>query len=416
MKLIVASAITVLLSTIALYAADGFAVSIDLTGLKKGVNAGNAVNTMDSLASLGRKLVGYDIVNNKATNERVLCADKCIYPKINIEGNRIAFYRKDSGGKWHLSLINPDGSNQKDLLDLASKCYCIIAWPKGDWIYYIKPSSTKTTGTGEIWKVNVANASQNSKVWGCNEIVRFSLSADADNAALRAWPDMNNNAYESFPPSDLNDGAAKPVGGSYEEIRGTELTISRCNIQVAPSGRWVFTYIHYNHMLVSIHKWDHTKNEVELLKQGPGRGEQAAASGLPVQGKGSYIRSCSNSDKWYAEICGAYLTFDYGNVIVNWVDSQAISLGEYKMPGDFWVKPPAGKEGQIQLENGSWYVVGSDKPVSRTKAPARNAMQYKTSPMLIAPFTRNANSQQIQIRAENGLVNLHGRLVRPIQK
>jgi hypothetical protein len=265
--------------------------------------------------------------------------------------------------------------------------------------------------------VNVKDPKQNSKVWSAEDrIVRFSLAADGRRAAIRAFPGMGNNGYDIWPPQSVTDHVARPVGESFEQIRGDEYTIARCNIQVSPSGGWVATYFHYNHMNVSIHSWSFATNQVSGRKEVTSRADQAAWSGQSVSGKGKYIRYSSNSDKWLSEICSAYRTFDYGNVITNWVDGEAISLGEYRMPGDFWVQPPAGEEGKIQLADGSWVSTGNLRAQPGLRAGRAGAMQKAAPPVRPIRSLGLSGPSQVTVGLREETFDIRGRILPSTQR
>lgn len=407
MKRIISVAIMLVIGANAVFGTNGVAVSVDWSDLPKSVDSGVEGMHLDLVPNSGRYLYRYDITNNTPGQEDTLCTDICVYPKINIEGTKVAFYRKDSDGEWHLSVINADGTELTDLDDFGSNCEGnpVLAWPAGEYIYYYKPGESNYP----IWKVSAADKNDKSFVWSCDRILRFTLSADKSRCAIRGFPGMGNHAINSWPPDTQYTAAT--VGISYDEDKG-DGRVAQCNIQMSVSGSYLTTYIQYNHYYVSLHKWDET-NTVSFIED-IDNSMKRDWTGSDVTGKGKYIRTCSNSDKWFSEQVSSYLNFDYGNVFVNWADRSGFSLGEFRSPGDFWVRPPSGKEGMIELADGTWKDVGLDP--TGTRAPkTRNAVVSGSSvrPKLHLVRTQGSITPVIRLGDQAGEVDFRGRLLNP---
>jgi hypothetical protein len=91
-----------------------------------------------------------------------------IYPALNVAGTQVAFFRygyslgksptsgKDTllnqGQPSHVSVVNIDGSNFRDLCQLpaAPGNETALDWPAGNWIYYVRPKSGSGGGSLDI--------------------------------------------------------------------------------------------------------------------------------------------------------------------------------------------------------------------------------------------------------------------------
>jgi hypothetical protein len=153
--------------------------------------------------------------------------------------------------------------------------------------------------------------------------------------------------------------------------------VKDCNLSIGASGHYSASYYGVGHNFIDLH----------YLKMQPGHSEHFARitveeaaewAGKGSVGKGAeWIRWSCNSDKWVLQQIGwkghaNRLDVSGSNAVyINWVDEDAImvtenpknndegqnSISHCNTAGDFWVQPPPGKEGMIQLKDGSWVPV-----------------------------------------------------------
>lgn len=399
------SALILLMGLLSAHAADGFTVNVDYSGWDGGTTEQPFSTTYLDEIEGPLKLYRHDIENNAVVNTQIICNDACAYPAINLEGTKVAFYRRDASNNWHISVVNKDGSGLDDLADVSSNISAALEWPQGDWVHYYKKDNPQ-----EIWKVNV-KTKEKSKAWAWEgthngpspSTVRFTMTADGQACAYRSFGEANM-AFNCYPPKA--DCAATPKGDSYgyRTIDGDKyLRIQSCNIQVTPSGNHLFSYINNRHAKVDgIHDWNRQTNVVtKNAALGLTRSEQADGLGY----KSSMIRAVSNSDKWYIEMIISNPTI----VISDWVGRQAFVLGEGFSSGDFWVKPPAGKEGMIELTDGSWISPGDPTSVRNPGHTVSNARPRTNTLRREIVFTKGSMKPVIHLNGHRQTVDFKGR-------
>jgi len=296
------------------------------------------------------------------------------YPAFNLAGTRIAFFRINrapaatgsacvsaTGGKSHISVINPDGTGLTDLCELPGTLNGSIFpldWPAGDWIYYEMPHADGSWGL-MIWRVN-ANTKVSEKVCNvtndgsdkelmCSYFQRFTMALDGKYAAFMTYPKYGcdsegaatqffshvNGVYR-FPPPNGNLGSSM-VG----QLNG-------CNASVSPSGRITGNYFAGWHDDLKLGSPDLSASN-SWIPEGVTSGgvkttnftintmETWAAQEI---GNGAEtIRWSTNSDKWVLQGIGQIGTgHASGNitgcnqVVANWVDKVAINISKNPKP------------------------------------------------------------------------------------
>jgi hypothetical protein len=296
------------------------------------------------------------------------------YPALNIQGNKVAFIRKD-GQKVnkYLSLMDVNGNNVRDL-DTFPGYYqdfdrrAIIDWPAGDWIYYNKKGAD-LVAPDDVWKVNINDLSTQQHVFTYKNYTSFSLSLDATKASITASTCSNASAWycnvpHVFPPaSEPSDNW--PTAVSYG-----------CGSYISPSGNYHVHFQDQAHTIIGVNtlNWSsRTATATFDIRQNP---TMAQWANLPQDtvgaGKMWYPRWAVNSDKWICALAGdAYPKSNYHQLLVNWVDHQAIvtpdgpelneaicklGLGDQMErnceAGDLWVA--GGPCGSYEDVNGAW--------------------------------------------------------------
>lgn len=359
-------------------------------------------------------LIRTNIQNNTITGTQTLCESRSCYPAFNIYGNKVVFYRHDQE-TWQLAVVNIDGTGLENLVALESAGIPLLDWPVGNYVYYHKPASGGKTGSREIWKIDVTNPGDNTLALALKkndnlnkDLMRFSMSADGNRSGLRALGQgWNNVAFTAWPPSKDN---IAPTSGTSVYSDPDDPSVSECNIQISPTGAYIGTYIHYLHREVSVHAWDLQTGEVTgVVYDDADKVAQSTWANEPlIEGSGGEpIRWACNSDKWYLERFGNRKN---RSVLTNWVDEQAIFLGIQLCAGDFWVEPPAGKNGMVEKVDGTWVGVGA----TAVQSPARASLRMKTSvhaPVREVLINQSGRTSGIQLSTPNAKMDIRGRLI-----
>jgi hypothetical protein len=323
------------------------------------------------------------------------------------DGSRIAFFKRGTG----LCVANIDGSNPRTITSGGAVALGapFISWTSldnGKSIYFHK-------GSGEVWKVNVDNPGQISKVCdytkgpGAN-LMNFTLSTDARYCVIRALgsplsdiPYQGGGWAHTFPPQvNPSTGWIDPA---LTEARGSDIQ-NECNQGVSVSGK-LFWHFSGQHTSLYGDLWNHTANTAQqnsphaLFNMYTGVQTWLKPSPvMPAQDIGDYLyapRGTSNSDRIVA-IIGVYGMVQYntdgGNMlVVNWKGSEAVMVtsnpdqrtGSFKWtaePGDFHLD--GGPANSYQEIDGNWTSFPLTTPAVRgtgnlrSTAPAATAMGH----------------------------------------
>ncbi len=349
-------------------------------------------------------LVRYDIQGGSVADADTLTEYLAYYPAISIDGSTIAFFLRGSKIDENndivdnvidpgIYLVDLDGANLRKILDYSEfdkNNAVFLDWPAGDWIYYHNIVQSE----GEIWRVNTQTGA-NEKVLDYippsvednrSDLRRWSISADGAHAITHAGAgDWSSKNAHCFPPPD-GDPRTCQSG-----------TIKDCNLSMGASGLYSASYYGVGHDFIDLYYWDFSEGHSEKIKRIT-VSEAADFAGVDTVGDGAeWIRWSCNSDKWVLQQIGwkghANKLDKSGSnaVYINWVDEEAIMLTDNpsntdenaisycNTAGDFWVKPPLGKEGHIQRRDGSWVAV---EHASRT-----NGRALKTNASPTATFS-----------------------------
>jgi hypothetical protein len=331
-------------------------------------------------------------------------------PQFDIEGRRVAFYRSSIGtsangltcatvnnGGSYVSVINRDGTGLKNLVALRAQPTdeIMLAWPAGNWIYYINPkSSSGAGGIGtEIHKVNVSTQ-QDQFVWqdgnSGNWFRRFTLSADGSRIGCQNTPN-GSNMVGTFPGMSTLCGMVA------------------CNGAVSPSGLLGGSYFGGAHAELFIHKvdgcsdfgWFSIRNETSATPNYRGSA-QAWMAQSPFDGNEGceLIRWAVNSDKWVLQDvgwCGHASNIEQGSnsLVANFIDKVAFLVPVPNNPrvaclpnsadiirhndftGSMWVDGGNDNRGKWEDTTGVWHAIPGYTPT--TVRPAPTAMPFRTT-------------------------------------
>jgi len=364
------------------------------------------------------RLIVCTVQDNRTTAVDTILKNGVFYfPTFSFNGRRIAFYRNGAG----VSIIDRDGNNLRTVAKTMNWGWGdqeqTMAWPGsegGKWLYYHKPASYAFRyGTGEIWKVNVDDTSQNILVcdykkvdtcssggWFAPGLWNWSLSADAqycvthtiDNCHLLGWEGDRNAIIPSlFPPKV--DPATGWINPRLTAAACNGCGLGGCNSGLSASGTLV-TQFSGAHNQIYCFFWNHaTRTVTGRYTIGTGASGSLdqyrdvevwlAPGGLAMGDAFMYPRNVSNSDQIIAvlvnwQYCDQFTKTGSNLVITNWKDKKAVMVTNnpdkrptnsslppsvpfwYAEPGDFSVDN-TGHRGCYMDVNGNWIAIpGAD--------------------------------------------------------
>ena len=339
------------------------------------------------------------IQNNQVTRRDTLFKQVGEYPALSFDGKKVAFFRwgmqlSYSGGGYHivsgtasnpcyLSVMNIDGSNLQNLLQTAapgdwtinSEGDAVLDWPVGNWIYYEKPCKS-----GEIWRINSQNPSQNEKVCGYNlnpalkdGIRRWDLSLDGKWSAVQCWQKTGwmFGGITAFPLTN-ND-----------PMQTTRAGLPGCNQSVSCGGNYVAHYITAPHSECTVQNWVKATASFDWSKTtnhniGDLSSWGAGTIVVPGHGGADLIRWSVNSEKWFMRAIGwcdqaDAMALGSNTIAVNWVDHQAFNMSQTHQPsscasvplsecaeaGDLWIDFGAANADKWEDAAGVMHSVGT---------------------------------------------------------
>jgi hypothetical protein len=382
------------------------------------------------------------------------------YPMWSFDGTRIAFYKDGAG----LCVVDANGNNLRTLVTMVDwggedKFYN-MSWPgadNGKYIYYVKTCNNGCfrNSSGEIWKVNADNPTENSLVCDytkSNDLIspgvpwfgRFQLSADAKYAAIHAgggpsdavWGYANGCIPHEFPPkykpgtTQIDPGLSEPACtlGYSCDYRGA------CNTGLSASGS-IFYHFSGGHDAIYANFW-YTKSKKISGRYDIGTGswgslnmssdiEPWLSTGPGLGGCLVWPKGSSNSDRVVCVLSG----WPYGDmyspggsnfVVADWKDKKAaivtnnpdprpVTGGKrywIAEPGDFWVS--GGPGGCYQAIDGSWVNVTTGvatrfgKPGSITRVNTQSALRGAVAVFDLRGAHVNGITRASTARARNG--------------
>ena len=277
----------------------------------------------------GTKLVRFDIVDSKPVSSDTLYHHRCAYPAIDLNGEAIAFYADDEQGKHWIATMNIDGSNFKKLIEVENYGEAAhLEWQGNTHIFYERPDESthkSFRGSGEIWKINASNPSENTKLWdytridtGKDWVRRFSLTADGKRAGCQIRGENTSQFIHT-------------VGSNpYNSKLGSAPT---CNLSISTTGDYFAVYRWAAHADLFLFHYNDATGKVEDLRDIYGlpniHDEIASSLGFDPGRGCEVIRWSVNSDKWVLQGVGRHghaATMRYGSnpVIYNFVTKEAI--------------------------------------------------------------------------------------------
>ena len=382
----------------------------------------------------GTKLVRFDIVDNKPVSSDTLYHHRCAYPAIDVNGRTIAFYADDEQGKHWIATMDIDGSNLKKLVEIENYGEAAhLDWEKSTHIVYERPDESthkSFRGSGEIWKINPSNPSENVKLWdytridtGKDWVRRFSLSADGKRAGCQIRGENTSQFIHTVSSNPFNSKL------------GSE---PACNLSISTSGDYFAVYRWGAHADLFLFHYDDASGKVKDLRDTYGlpniHDEIATSLGFDPGRGCEVIRWSANSDKWVLQCVGRHGHADrirYGSnpVIYNWIDDQAIMPSRNaKLPccdlaqaettayfnnttGDFYVKGiPAV---HIETVEGEYVKVADGVSVERNMATL--AHRPRMLPVRRV-FVQGPHAGVRLVDERNRVVSLTGRVVLEISK
>jgi len=407
------------------------------------------------------KIVKYSIEKGVVTKTDTIY-DRTLarYPTFNIDGNLVAFFLFDArvegnslineDGDVHLAVMDSKGNYVRKLvtmpfssfgeyrqgvLKIDNRKFTTIDWPAGPWIYYHKFKNTDSN-KHEIWKVKYNDPFSDQHVFTYNSIRNWDLSLDGKKSTIRSNECTFKhkgfcNIPHEFPP------IAHPTPAYLSED-----CIGGCNPIISSSGSFYGHFRDGVHKYIWVHPWTPGQDcgltpQIKIYVS-----DMANWAKVPEieMGRGmDWPRWSANSDKWYC--CNVGMdrnTYRTGSnqVIVNWVDSQAVQttrsdlapnlvtkltpperhrINEINSAGDFWLA--GGPRGHYQDITGNWIPMGEhDYQLNTAKPPVFNKghVAYdiiKKGNSIIISFN-HSKPQSITLRTFNGASLLYDRQVK----
>jgi hypothetical protein len=362
----------------------------------------------------GRLIVSTISGTSVTRTDTLLRGIRFFYPTWSPDGKRIAFFSNGGGG---LSIIDADGKNRRTVATMADwrknsgqgeELEQFITWSAidgGKWIYYHRPCPGDTAvdcimqGSGEIWKVNVDDTSQNimicdyKKLNQC-QLSRYSLSADAkyaichvggmaDGAQLQqlGFTPVGVISHEFPPQVNPSTGWIDPnLTEPACAISDCRIHFGACNSALSASGNIIY-HFYGGHCQLYASYWNHaakTQSGFGTLKIGTGldnsldeyRDVEVWMKNDPRAGDVFIWPRGSNSDKIVNVLTGYRYTASYADaqgcnhLVINWKDKEAVSATNNPRGSSngsaYWIAGPSdfrvdgGPDGCYQDTAGRW--------------------------------------------------------------
>ncbi len=388
------------------------------------------------------KLVIHQVENSKVVGPADTLTDYlALKPSLNIYGTHVGFFREDlvlknnemtgSEHNCHISVIGINGEGLEDIVEVdCPGRYANLDWPHGDWIYYERVDETKGTskrGTGEIWRANVSTKTKEMVMDYTDNndeqlLMRFSLTADAKHAAVQL------RGFDRSLESQFGHWFHYPEGATYRDSIG--IINTGCNQYISPLGEYIAGYKGGGHTKLYIYHWPDFQYSKEIKLDhleigssrygGITRQDQANWAGISLSEVGdgaNFIKWSVNSEKWVMEQTTVYggVSFHPSTYTVrtNWVDKECFvppqtptketdDIHYHNAAGDFWVRPPEGKNGMVEKIDGTWVSSGmspasdASAALPKTHSPRKAIRPQGTvRSVVLDPHIRSANGVRI---------------------
>jgi hypothetical protein len=327
------------------------------------------------------------------------------YPAISLDGQMVAFYHwgarvqgtqcVGASNPNYIAVVDINGQTITDLveLDVAPTNEIALAWPGGDWIYYVQPKRSGNAPWAQaqqsVYRVNFRTR-KSEKLFTINDgsgtpapstsfIRRFTLSVDAKRMGIQIMA-MVNGAY-CFPPpgGTLTDHLTNGCG-----VGGCPCA---CNFTLSCGGCYGAGYYGGAHQEVYMAKMQTPSPECtgpETPSSQPTLDKAAAYLGSGVGGGAECIRWAANSDKWMTECVGwfghADAIYEGSNSLgINWVDNEYIRVTNNpkvdckdcacatvgSCTGQLWIG--GGPANSWQDATGKWRTMGTTQTAAGTQ-------------------------------------------------
>jgi len=400
------------------FSMNGFAISV-----AKGRGASSLSGNNTEVPYVG-PMVKYTIANDAVARcDTVYKEHWTSWPVLNVLGSKIVFERYDTRGGadtiWenqyykYLAVMDSDGKNCYDLDTMRRQFHrCLIAWPAGDYIFYIKnlfwwygPGEYESKGapTSEIWRVKYNDPSTRTKIFTYKSAHTFSLSLDGTRAGVCSlYDNMFRNIPHAFPPT------SEPVQTGWDP-----LVWVGCGSYISPSGKYHHHFWDTDHTNLRINTWDLPKVLLATVNFNL-TNDFAVWSGMPIDsiagGAMEWGRWACNSDKWITMGAQNKITsqqpaaWDHSftstnQLLINWIDHKTINTSRnskpaadgfvYKSdPGALWVAGGPGGETYEDV-TGTW------------RKPNGDAVEVRHGPSRI-DHSRTSLSQKVNVYTVQG--------------
>jgi len=388
----------ILLGAIAVSAMNGLAVSVTW---RDGC-AWAPLNAPEASLSgnpMRGALCKYTIQSNRTTGCDTLVRRSegmAHYPAFSFDARRVAFYHwgakitsnNQLSGQGdtnnYIAVINADGSGLTNLVKLRAmpNFDCALAWPIGEWIYYVEPQSNGAFYNQTQKEIHRVNATTRADEVVCTPnggssppsnayIRRFTLSFDATRTGLQI--DGMSNSDGSY--WNVNGAYCfPPPGGNLKSSGCSKGWCGSCNFSLSCSGDYGSGYMGGWHEEVFMNKLSGSGPNTPSSQ--PTLAKAQTYLGFSPGLGAECIRWAANSDKWMTECVGWYghadnLMLGSNSLAINWVNNEYIMVTNNpkqaqnsscnlnpigSCTGDLWVG--GGPANSYEGADGSWHSTG----------------------------------------------------------
>ncbi|MBD3321360.1 MAG: hypothetical protein GF350_09730, partial [Chitinivibrionales bacterium] len=263
----------------------------------------------------------------------------CRWATLNVDATKVAFFRKNRSGKIWVSVMDIDGSNREDLVEVQGRGNGYMEWPIGDEIYYNAASGHNIGCLDDsryFRKVNAVTGDDTELAtlqcdlaeWGCD------IYGQKATMVFGECPPCDNGgrgiaAYE-FPGNGTLDYQTKIGWG--------------CGNSMAPSGNYFSYWTDSWHSQPQIHTLNSdfsTSKEIQMAPadyngwatNSPFDITCGSQSGITIGTGGEEPNWSCNSDQWVCYQFGwppesRFLRCGSNTTLINWQQERAIMVSK----------------------------------------------------------------------------------------
>jgi len=388
-----------------------------------GIAVTNKATSMNNWGTMGPLLRSY-IKNSDVDRQEEIYSDKAHHPTLNHQGTHIAFFR-DDGTDVIISLIGVDGGEITDVVKHPKgngfNAWGQMSWPVGDWIYYNGGAdATGTCSSAEsvnIRKVNINNPNNPILAATVRTPVSKTPKSPEQNGRIRSF-DLDAFAGRASFQFNLCGGSGIFNASFPDELPAISSTgneVGTCNTAISASGKYWIGITGTGHNAFHLGKTGAEKYHVTVSCN-----DMSVWSGGNAGNGLDRNRFSVNSDKW---VCtrpnhtGRFVKDGCEQVLVNWVDQEAIIVTDnrtggtfYSEAGSFWIE--GGEYGKVESIGGTWISASEASPIRPATSPAFKSNVEQQSGMYSLRGKKILKNTESGIIIRNGKIHLNGLIAR----